>query len=269
MRPAPILTRVEVMETVEADELYERSRAAWPGVEVPREVFAAWVATRDPSRADQLYLACACVNGDRAAIAAFERACLTQVTSSVRRFGSDAFVDDVMQELRQRLFVGVGGKPRLAEYSGRGELVHWVRAVATRVALNFRHAQHDERFTSQGGDEGLLELAERGDDPELAHMKSLYRDEFKKAFAEGMALLPGELRTHLRLYYLDGLGVAQIAELFGSSAPTVSRRLRAGRDEVLERTHALLAARLDVSESELSSIMRLIESRLSVDALVI
>jgi RNA polymerase sigma-70 factor (ECF subfamily) len=255
------------MEKSEADARYDRAREAWPGIEVTREAFSAWLASRNPEHAEELYLACACVGGDSAAISTFEARFFSQVAPAVRRFGTETFVDDVKQELRQRLFVGAGGKPKLVEYSGRGGLLQWVRAVATRVALNLRHAQHDERFIGVGNDDGLFELPLRDDDPELAHMKSLYRAEFKKAFADGMAALSDELRTHLRLYYLDGLGVVQIAQLFGSSAPTVSRRLAAGRTEVLERTRAALAARLEVSEVELSSIMRLIESKLSADAL--
>ncbi len=255
------------MSTEEPEARYQRARAAWPGVEVNRDVFAAWVAQREPRHSDELYLACACVAGDAAAIAAFEARYFPQVAAAVRRFGSDTFVDDVRQELRQRLFFSADGKPKLAEYSGRGDLMQWVRAVATRVALNLRAARKDDRFTSIGDDEGLVELALHGDDPELAHMKAKYREEFKQAFAEGVAELPEEQRTYLRLYYLDGLGVVQIAQLFGSSAPTVSRRLSAARAQVLEGTRRLLLSRLKVSDDELSSIMRLIESRLSVDAL--
>ena len=110
---------------------------------------------------------------------------------------------------------------------------------------------------------------ERSDEagPELQHMKELYRAEFKKAFAEGLAELPLEARTYLRQYYLDGLGLVQLAKLYGSSAPTVCRRLQSARGELLTATRTRLAERLKVSETELESIMRLIESRLSADAL--
>lgn len=250
------------------DALYENARAALPGVELERTSFrtaAAGVPELSAERALELYLSRACASGDRTALAAFEARYLGGLTSALRRFGADSFVDDAMQELRQRLFLGVeGGPPKLLEYGGRGELKQWLRAVATRVALNLRKSRHDERFTDLG-DEGLFELPLAEDDPELRHMKSMYRSEFKKAFSEALQALPAEARNHLRLYYIDGLGVVELGKLFGTSAPTVSRRLAAARTALFDGTRQRLGERLDVSAEELESIMRLIESRLSVD----
>lgn len=94
---------------------YEKAKAAWPGVVVPRAAFDAWLEGRDATRSDELYLACACVRGDTTAIKTFEARYFGPVTAAVSRFGSDTFVDDVKQELRQRLFFGVSGKPKLIE----------------------------------------------------------------------------------------------------------------------------------------------------------
>ena len=254
------------MPEADVDALYQQARAAWPGVELPQEAFAQWLKGREPGHAEELYLACACVKGLPQAHAAFEARYFGQL-GALGRFGSDTFIDDVKQELRQRLFFGAGGAPKLLEYGGRGGLTQWVRAVATRVALNLKRSRHDERFESLDGDEGLFELPLDEAGPELQHMKELYRAEFKKAFAEGLQSLALEARTYLRQYYLDGLGLAQLAKLYGSSAPTMSRRLSAARTELLEATRTRLAERLAVSATELESIMRLIESRLSAEAL--
>ena len=248
------------------DEQYTKAQAAWPGIELPREAFAAWLEVRDAKHADELYLACACVKNVAGSHAAFEARYFGDLRS-LGRFGSDTFIDDVKQELRQRLFFGVGGKPKLEEYGGKGGLKQWLAAVATRVALNLKRSHNDERFASLDGDDGLFELPLDEAGPELGHMKEHYRAEFKKAFAEALGTLDVEARTYLRQYYLDGLGLVQLAKLYGSSAPTVSRRLSAARAKLLEATRAVLAARLKVTKVELESILRLIESRLSADAL--
>lgn len=249
------------------DTHYRLAQAALPGVELERAQFVAaaeGVADLSEARAVELFLSRACASGDPQAMALFEARYFEALTSVLRRFGTDTFVDDARQDLRQRLFLGTDGPPKLLEYGGHGELKQWLRAVATRVALNLRKSRHDERFTDLG-DEGLFELPLQEDDPELRHMKSMYRAEFKKAFSEALQALPAEARNHLRLYYVDGLGVVELGKLFGTSAPTVSRRLAAARTALFDGTRQRLKERLDVSAEELESIMRLIESRLSVD----
>jgi len=246
---------------MDLDAAWSSARAAWPGVEVPRDAFAAWLKGRDAERAAELYLACACTRGDAAAMKAFEAKYFGDVAAAVARLGA---VDDVKQELRRRLFVGVdGGKPKLAEYKGRGGLDRWVRAVATRVALNLKRGEHDSRKAALEDDD-LLGAPLGSEDPELAHMKSLYRGEFKKAFSDAMASLEADGQNWLRLYYLDGLGLAELSGLFRVSVPTASRRLAKAREDALEATRKLLRERLSVSKTELESIMRLIQSRLTI-----
>ncbi len=254
------------MQGSDLDTLYAKCREAWPGVELPRDAFAAWLEGRDPQHAAELYLACACVKGVAGAHAAFEARYFGQLRT-LGRFGSESFVEEATQELRQRLFFGVDGKPKLAEYGGRGGLKQWLSAVATRVALNLKRTHKDERFASLDGDEGLFEVPLDDAGPELNHFKEHYRAEFKKAFADALGSLELEARTYLRQYYLDGLGLVQLAKLYGSSAPTVSRRLAAARAELLKATRERLSDRLKVTPVELESILRLIESRLSAEGL--
>lgn len=243
--------------------LYTAARDTWPGVDVPRDVFEQWMKGREAERAAELYLACACTRGDEKAMAEFEARYFGAVTSAVSRFGSSA-VDDVKQELRQRLFLGVkGSKPKLAEYKGKGGLERWLRAVATRVALNLTRSEHDSKKAALEDDD-LLGAPLGAEDPELAHMKGLYRGEFKKAFADAMASMEADGQNWLRLYYLDGLGLAELAGLFRVSVPTASRRLSKAREDVLEATRKLLRERLLVSREDLESIMRLIQSRLTI-----
>lgn len=213
-----------------------------------------------------LELARGCALGDRAALARFEAAFGAVITSTARRFGTDDFAKEVAQSVRERLLVAgpAGGPPRIAEYGGHGPLMGYVQAVTVRVALNriSSQARHEA-----SGDDAVLELPSGNDDPELAVIKQRYGVEFKQAFSAAMASLDPDLRAALRLYYLDGLALADLGRLYGWSVPTASRRLAAARSELLSATRAHLGQRLGMSPREVASVLRLLESRLSAEHL--
>src|SRR5689334_10395795 len=101
----------------------QTAKAAWPGFDLPLEVFLPVLERADPSGLHDadLYLACACAQRVDGALAAFERAFLSQVPLFLKRMRpSPQLVDDVQQLLRQKLFVGAA--PKIAEYTGVGTL---------------------------------------------------------------------------------------------------------------------------------------------------
>src|SRR5690242_2374323 len=75
------------------DAAITEARATWPHVQVSREKVTAFVKERcgsgdmplDRGRISELYLACACLNGDPEAWRSFDRAYLSQVPSYVAR----------------------------------------------------------------------------------------------------------------------------------------------------------------------------------------
>jgi RNA polymerase sigma-70 factor (ECF subfamily) len=83
--PAPL--------TEPLDTALELARAAWPALEVPPEEFARYLEARLDPEADvlarlhvaDLYLACACVRGQPAAIAAFVERHLGDVPAQLGR----------------------------------------------------------------------------------------------------------------------------------------------------------------------------------------
>jgi RNA polymerase sigma-70 factor, ECF subfamily len=241
----------------------------WPGLKLPEAEFEAWALARDapslsPARQAELHLAFGCVQGNADALRLFDQVVLRQVELTVARFGNEAFVADVCQLVRHRLLVAEDGGPRLGEFRGRGELTQFVRGVAVRTALNLR--EHEGRHTRALSDDALVDTPAPTDDPELVAIKMRYREEFKQAFSAAMASLEQAQRTVLRLYYLDGLGLAALAKLNGWSVPTASRRLAAARNDLLDSTRRTLVERLQLSPLELDSLLRLIRSRLTVDA---
>ncbi|MGV3621206.1 MAG: sigma-70 family RNA polymerase sigma factor [Archangium sp.] len=215
---------------------------------------------------EDLELAKGCVAGDATALSRFESTYTPVMLSTARRFGSADFAKEVAQLVRERLLVPVDGKTRLAEYAGQGPLAGYVQAVTVRLALNRISADSRQPVP---GDEVVFDSADGRDDPEVAALKSRYRQEFKLAFAVAMAELPADERAALRLFYIDGLHLADIGRLYGWSVPTASRRLAATRAAVLKGTRAQLATKLKLTTAEVDSVLRLIESRLSVDKLTV
>ena len=246
--------------------------AAWPDVRVPDDVFVAHVAARLPEgplpealtalRGDDLYLACACGRGDAAALAAFEATYGADLRGALGRFvRGDAATSDLAQQVRERLFVGKGASAaKIGEYSGRGQLRNWLKAVTARVALNALDGARKELPLE---DEMMAQMPSTAD-PLLDHMKRTYRAEFKTAFQATVLALSAEDRTLLSQHFIDGLNIDEIALIHGVHRATAARWLGRARDAILVGTRSALTERLGTSKEELESIMRLIASDLEV-----
>jgi RNA polymerase sigma-70 factor (ECF subfamily) len=69
-------------------------------------------------------------------------------------------------------------------------------------------------------------------------------------------------RNVLRAYYAAEMTVDEIAAAFGIHRATAARRVRRARDHLVAATRRGLADKLQLHQTELESVMRLIESRL-------
>lgn len=249
-------------------------RRAWAPVALADEDFLehlARVVNGEPAvaaelnalRGADLYLACACAHGDGKAIRALEEAYFGEVDQAMARARPPGVqVDDVKQLLREKLFVARGGEiPKIAEYSGRGELRRWVRATVTRTVLNLASRGPKEAAVE---DEVLSELPGGELDPELEHLKQLYRAEFKAAFPEALATLDADERTLLRQRYVDGLTIDQLDSVYGQHRSTVARRLAKAETSLMRAVRERLMGKLKINQRELSSLVRLIRSQIEV-----
>lgn len=242
------------------------ARAAWPGVSLPEDAFVAQLGARVPRGGDRtaaldalhvadLYLACACARGDRAALEALERTFFARVGDYVARVATDrAFVDEVSQALREKLLLADGGAPgRIASYGGQGALGGWLRIAAVRTALNLRRASGD-----LAGEPDPEPLAIDG---ELAAVKGESRRAFAEALREALGGLPVEDRNLIRLHHLDGLTFDQLARVLGAPRSTLARRLARLRETILTATRARLAERLRLPAGEVDSLIGLAVSQ--------
>jgi RNA polymerase sigma-70 factor, ECF subfamily len=211
--------------------------------------------------AGELALAWAVSRGEPAAVRRFEREVMPEAEAAARKLDRDpAFVDEVRQAVRIRLATAEGGAaPRIAAYRGTGPLRAWVAVAALRVALNAKRATARAPATDV-----LAEVADREPDPELRHLKELYRSEFRDALAGALAALPDRQRAVLRLRFVDGLELAQIGRLYHVHESTASRWVAAALDAAGAAARERLIARLAVGAASADSIARMVASQLDL-----
>jgi RNA polymerase sigma-70 factor (ECF subfamily) len=248
------------------ESLVEESRAAWPDVQVRAEEFVGYLAARvspDQSIRDalrslhvtDLYLACACAAGNAKAIAALEAHYISKLVPTLAR-KADSDNDEVAQRLRVRTLVGDGqSRPKIASYSGRGPLGKWIRISATRLAVDLRRLATPILDAAHGADA-------TASDAERSYVVQRYGDEFVKALESALAQLTKRERALLHLHFLEELTVAQIAARQGVSARTVQRRLAAAEKQIVKNLEALVAQRLELSSSQMESLLPDVESEL-------
>lgn len=250
------------------DAAYGAACAAWPGVVVDREAFAAFLDARveeadlERAKVEDLYVASACAAGDVRAITAVDSRYFPDVDAALGKMGlpSDR-IAEVKQGLRKLLFVGEdGAPPRIAEYRGTGDLRAWLRVTAMRAALKLLRKHNRETST----DDAVLEARSLEDDPELAYMKASYRQAFREAFQESLESLHPKERTLLKQQIVDGLGIDELGALYQVHRATAARWVQAAREKLLTRTRRTFMIRARITSDECESIMRLVRSQLDV-----
>jgi RNA polymerase sigma-70 factor (ECF subfamily) len=252
-----------VAPTDPVEELWRAGRAAWPDVEIPKDAFAAHLDGRGPvgDHATDLYLACGCALGLPAAIAAFDRGFVVGVARHLRTLNlTAAQLEDLRQLLREKLLVKRSDRPSpIADYSGRGSLVGWFRVLAVREAIDLVSHREERRPIV----ERPPERAAPGD-PTDEMLKARYRAQFNAALREAIDTLDGEQRNLLRLHYLDGLSLEELAAFFGVHRATVARRMAEARTAVSDGMSARLRAALGVGAADLESLLKILGSQLEV-----
>src|SRR5262245_5868251 len=231
--------------SLQLDEMWRSARACWPSVELSEEASLAHLALHLPRHAlvvetlqrmtaADLYLACACAQGDARAITAFEGHCLGSLDRTLARlgFGPD-IIAEVKQYIRCRFLVAEHGRARIVDFDGRGALRAWVRVIAVRQALRMIRRSHRE----SGGDD-IEQLQAFVAPPQLEAVKEHYGRAFTQAFACALRALPARDRTMLRQHVLDGLTIDQLGALYRLHRATAARSLERARRALLAATRA-------------------------------
>jgi RNA polymerase sigma-70 factor (ECF subfamily) len=255
----------------ELDAGWRAGKDAWPGVDVTALEYAAYLAEQDAAgdvppasrNGRDLYLACACARSDEAAVAAFDAAYLREIERSVRRVPSfNLSFEELRQMVHQKLFVAEpGARPKITEYSGRGELRTWVRIVATRMALTAATRGSREVPVEMAT---LAHLVGGSDDPEVAYLKRMYTGEFRAAFEAAFATISPRDRNLLRYAFVEGLTIDGIGALYKVHRATAARWIVKAHGELGAKVKEGLLARLGVDAAEYESILRLLQSQIDL-----
>lgn len=218
-------------------------------------------------RVRDLLVAYGSARGDRAATAIIEAECIDGATRTLTRLTPSANIaDKARQNVRERLFVG-GGKPRLLDYDGRGDLRGWVKVALLREAVAL--AKREQRDATVSLD--FLALPDAHDDPEVAYFKARYRDDYRHAVEAAVNELAIRERALLRQHLVLGMSIDAISTIYGVHRATAARWVTAAREALLEGARKQLAKRTGLPMEELDSLLRMIESRLdaSVERLLV
>ncbi|WP_369945765.1 sigma-70 family RNA polymerase sigma factor [Vitiosangium sp. GDMCC 1.1324] len=255
------------------EEHLEAGRTAWPTVTLAPESFARHLARHLPAEgapadalrqlhAADLYLACACAQGEPQALQHFERHILQKVPARLGQLPA-ATLDEVLQVLRQRLLLGVGGAaPKIADYSGRGPLRGWVRIVAARIAGELSSRDGRQELFSEPPE--ALERMLSPDDPEREVLRADSREALTESLQVALAALSERERALLRLHHLHGLTMDKLATMYGEPRSSVARHVAQARERLLKLTRRELGARLKLDGRELESLLGLVQSRLDL-----
>lgn len=255
--------------------LCDEAVAQWPGISVDRArviaTFAAKLAGEDPpaltvAGVAEVALALACVAGDAAALAIFDKQYLDVVPVALSAMKlPTATVEDVRATVRDKLLLSDSGRPaRVVDYAGRGRLRGLIQVTATRSAIDrIRHEQREVELPSDAP------LAAPGN-LELSLIKAQYREAFIAGFTASVAKLDRRDRNLLRLHLLGGVTLEQLAQMYGVHRATVVRWLAAARAALFDGTREHVAAKLSAPADELDQMFDLVRSRveLSVERLL-
>lgn len=254
--------------------VWQAARAAWPELPDDPEGFMRHLATKlasdlsttaalDQVRAADLYLALHCAAGHDTAIAALLAGPFTVARATLykMRIPGD-LIDDLEQHVRALLLVASAGRPKIADYAGRGDLKSWIASIAARTAR--KKLRTEQRRNDASDDDVFRDLAAADDDPELAYFKDTYRDAFATAVRDALVVLSVRERNLLRQHHIDRLTLEELATLYAAHRATVARWLAAARERIVEQTRTLLVERLAINEDELESVVRLVQSQVHV-----
>lgn len=211
--------------------------------------------------AEDLYLCAACATGSERAIGLLNSELLPLTAGSIRRIDATAaFVDEVTQTIRHKLFVGPRAK--IGEYCARGPMLAWLRTVATRTALDAVRARKNQP-------QQMAELPDRllKDDvnPMKGMIQSRYVRPFQEALRRGVASLSSRDRALLRMHLVGRCNIDQIGTMYGVHRATAARWLCSARELVFEFVRTELKSKHNLSEYEFSSIARGVQSKLDFE----
>ena len=107
----------------------------------------------------------------------------------------------------------------LDSFRGESSEKTWILKIAMRTCYDMNHS-------------GWSRFFNRRITPEMLPEASVPFTERDDALTQAVMRLPEKLRRVIILYYYQGLGVREIAETLGITQPSVSSRMKRGREKL-------------------------------------
>lgn len=243
-------------------QIYELGRRQFPSVPLDLEAFrrhtAALPGSLSPERAGDWFLRCACMEGLREAELAFDERYLASLEALMPALPLSASqVDELRQRLRALFFVGRSGREsKLGSFRGSGPLGAWVRAVATRQALNLLRASRPAPAVGQDPTPPT--------DPERRLLARELHTALRHAVRDVAPSIPEQELNALRLH-LSGVRLEQIAEVYSAHRATVARWIQRAREALAPAVREALLQRLALSPASLDSLLGALSGKVELD----
>lgn len=247
--------------------LWSYAAKRWPAVGVHRDAFVAFASSRlgalpPPDLTEQkladLFLVCGCIARAPAALSAFQTLTEAHVAQAVANAGVPAErFDDVREAVGRMLLVGSEVEPpRIAAFTGRGDLCSWVRVVASHAALE---------VTTQAKrvvllDEDTVKVAPENHEADEAAL--LDTNEVRQAFRDALGALSAPERELFKSTFLAGTSLDELAPRYGVAARTVSQWLRSAHERFLDTLRTSLVHKRAFGQRECDTVLSLVRSRL-------
>lgn len=212
--------------------------------------------------ATEIYLCCACANGDPAALAVLWREAEGVARTAIARIQCQPeFVQDTLQEFWKKLLLGPD--PRIRAYSGAGPLHAWLQLCATRLAI-------DRQRSSRALVERELDLDDCLMDDVLGPESSLtrvrYFKPFRAALRRAISKLSRKDRNLLRMHAVERCSIDQIGRAYDVHRATAARWLDRARKQVFESVRSELdMTGPHLTDSEFRSVARALGGELTLD----
>ena len=201
-----------------------------------------------------LLLAFACAEQQRAALLVFDAEYLSRVATSISRLDrSPDFLDEATQQLRERLLAPP--TIRIRSYAATGPLLSWVRVVAVRVGLDLK--RHESKHSHRALADCLVQEFDVAPSD-----TGRYREVLESSIRMVFQQLEVRERNLIRLHYVDGLSIDRLGSMYSVHRATAARWLAATRDRIFENVADEVKAQLNLSPSEFRSVLGLVRSYL-------
>jgi RNA polymerase sigma-70 factor (ECF subfamily) len=251
---------------------FEAGRAKWSHLRLEFDTFEPYFARHAAqalpaeAHAADMYLACAAAHGVDGALEALDGVLSNDVARAVATVDpSHDFVAEILQATRERLLVAKSGQcGKIGDYGGRASLRSWLGAVAVRLAISRRRRKGEQRH--EAFDEADDRRLAKGG-PEFEYLRRRYKGAFEDAVRHSLESLPPKQRMLLRLNVVEGMSIDAIAAAYQVGRSTAARWLAAARSALFDGARCEIRARLNVTMTELDSLVADMRSEIDVSIL--